>query len=656
MTQTNGASEKAADHSVEIDNVDLQKLQVLFPQFIKDGKVDFAALKAWFDKNAALADADEKYGLGWAGKTDAIQAIRRPSTGTLKPDKIQSKDWDTTQNLFIEGDNLETLKLLMRHYGDKVKMIYIDPPYNTGRDFVYTDNFTEGVSDYYARTGQGKDGPNYSTNSSANGRYHSNWLNMMYPRLFYAKQILRDDGVIFVSINDIEIHNLRHVMDEVFGEDNFIHALKWKRKKQPSYIHGHVASVMEYILVYARNAENLEKLSITSRSDLNSRLDNAGNPVSERIFRPGVRVKLPVPSGVIKKGVYKIKTSEIEYINDVVYENGETINEVTVKARFRNNQSQIDSFIASGLLFITKNTGLRRDLTEEEKDKRKMISDLLLDWGDNQDSDKEQAVLFPGGKVFSYPKPTQLIYNLAKSLVSQDDIIMDFFAGSGTTAEAVMRLNADDEGGRTWIAVQLPEDLDKNLETAEQNERIIFENAIALVDNMKRPHNLTEVAKERIRRAGQKILQDNAKALKGRKIPLDVGFKVFTLSQSNYRRWQPVDAESVNFQQQLLEQAKLSVNHPLIDGYAELDVVYEIALKEGADLHARITHKTVNGLDLYRVEDTERQLIVCFADTLTQDAVEGLGLSADDVFVCLDVALNDSDKTNLLQNIRLKTI
>jgi len=220
--------EKVATASENIENDNLQKLRSVFPQFVKDGQIDFDSLQAFLKKEGVLS-GEEKYGLSWAGKSNAFQAIRMPSTGTLTPQPDESKNWDTTENLFIEGDNLEVLKLLQKNYANpgKIKMIYIDPPYNTGKDFIYKDNFTQNVSDYYEQTGQSKDGIKLTSNPESNGRYHSDWLTMMYPRLFLAHNLLKDDGVIFVSIDDNEVTNLRMIMDELFGEENFVANLVW---------------------------------------------------------------------------------------------------------------------------------------------------------------------------------------------------------------------------------------------------------------------------------------------------------------------------------------------------------------------------------------------------------------------------------------------
>lgn len=640
---------KIATTSENIEDENLQKLRAVFPQFVKDGFIDFDSLQAFFKKEGILAGT-EKYGLSWAGKSKAFNNISRPSTGTLIPQIEESKNWDTTENIFIEGENLEVLKLLQKKYSNpgKIKMIYIDPPYNTGKDFIYKDNFTQNISDYYEQSGQTKDGIKLTSNPESNGRYHSDWLTMMYSRLFLARNLLKDDGVIFVSIDDNEVANLRMIMDEIFGEENHVGVLKWKRKKQPSYLHGHLGEVMEYILIYAKTIENLEKLSIEKRSDLNTRIDNATNSVSEKLIKKGIRVKLPEDVTFIKAGLYKNKTMTTEYLSDVKIKNGRTINDVVIRAQFRNDQDSVDNFIKKDVIFITKNYGLRRDLLEEEKEKRKAITDLLLDWGDNQDSDKEMQILFSEVKPFDYPKPTKLVKNLVSSVFSEDEIILDFFAGSGTTAHAVMELNLEDSGNRKCISVQIPEELDETKGKTVEEKKIIKER-IDFLTSLNKPINIAEISKERIRRAGAKIEKG------------DVGFKVYSLSSSNYRQWNTLTEE--DDEKALLKQAKLFLEKPLVDGYDEKSVVYEIMLKEGFDLNSYVEapKKSENDLPIWVVVDKgerSQKMTITFAKKVTKEELEktGVGETDNEIFICFDSALDDTAKVNISRNVNLKVI
>ena len=576
----------------DIAKENIQKLKQLFPEVFTEGKIDFEKLQQVLGEY--VEDSNERYNFTWNGKGRALRLSQTPSLGTLRPCKEESKDWDTTGNLYIEGDNLEVLKLLQKSYYGKVKMIYIDPPYNTGKDFVYKDDFHDSLENYKKITGQVDDSGNaLSTNTEASGRYHTDWLNMMYPRLRLARNLLTDDGVIFISIDDNEVHNLRKICDEVFGEDNYIDTLHWKRKKQPSFLAKHTAKVMEYILIYGKFADSVGKLSIENISDETKKVVNLTNHITVRHFKKGVRVKIG-NDGVIKKGVYTIKSMQVEYLNDVEYKNGVTVNEVDVKAQFSVSQQLIDKFIDENLLFITVNYGLRRDVSDEEKGKEKAITDLLLDWGDNQDSDKEQQEIFEG-KYFDYAKPSKLIYNLIKSVTAGEGIILDFFSGSATSAHAVMQLNAEDGGNRKFIMVQLPERTDEDSEAYKAGYK-----------------NISEIGKERIRRAGEKIKEEYKD--KENIENLDIGFKVFKLDTSNIRKWQP-DYDN-------LEQSLLEYVDNYVEGRTELDVVYEIMLKYGLDLTYPVDEFTIAGKKVYSIG--YGMLMICLDDEITTEVPRGI--------------------------------
>jgi adenine-specific DNA-methyltransferase len=388
----------------------------------------------------------KKYGLVWEEKPEEVVEMCKQKLPVLK--EVEEKeiitDKEKPMNLLIEGDNYHALSVLNYTHAKKVDVIYIDPPYNTGnKDFIFNDRYVDPEDAYR----------------------HSKWLSFMEKRLKLAKNLLKDTGVIFISIDDNEVAQLKLLMDDknrgMFGENNFISILKWKKKKQPSYLHGQVAGLMEYILAYGKNISKVDNLSLDTRENINTRVDNSSNAISERIFKKGVRVKLPQDIRVIKKGLYKNKTMQTEYLSDVHIVKGRTNNEVIVRTRFRNNQEQIDEFIKEDVLFITKNYGLRRDLLPQELEKRKSITDLLLNWGDNQDSDKELRNLFEK-KPFEYPKPVLLLKNLIKSVNFRDGVILDFMAGTGTTAHAVLELNKEDGGSRKFILCTNNEDNNGN--------------------------------------------------------------------------------------------------------------------------------------------------------------------------------------------------
>ena len=404
---------------------------------------------------------------------------------------------------------MEVLKLLQESYLSRIKIIYIDPPYNTGNDFIYADDFQVSADDYEKQLGMyDEDSKRLFRNTDSNGRFHSDWCSMMYSRLMLARNLLTDDGVIFISIDDNEQVNLKKCCDEIFGESNFVECLKWKRKKQPSFLSKHTAKVMEYILVYAKNYSILEKLSIESISDSTKKVINLTNNYSQRLFKAGFRVK-SIENGILPKGKYTIRTMTIEYLDDIHVQDGRAQNDVNVIAQFTVTQENIDKYICEDLLFVTANNGLRRDVSEEETSKRKSITDLLLDWGDNQDSDNEMRCLF-GASYFDYTKPSKLIYNLVKSVSENDFIVMDFFSGSATTAHAVMQLNAEDGGNRKFIMVQLPEPCNEKSEAYKAGYK-----------------NICEIGKERIRRAAKKIAGENPDK------PFDGGFRVLKLDNSN---------------------------------------------------------------------------------------------------------------------------
>ena len=373
----------------------------------------------------------KKYGLIWEEHEERVDKeleTQIPTFEDIKEKEIISNP-DDKFNFLLEGDNLHSLYLLEKTHKEKIDVIYIDPPYNTGnKDFTYGDEQLSKEDEFK----------------------HSKWLSFMERRLKFAKDLLNDRGIIFISIDDNEQSELKLLCNDIFGENNFVSTLHWKKKKQPSYLHGQVAGIMEYILVYAKDRNKLDKLSLSLPTDSNTRVDNATNQVSERIIKKGIRVKLDSSIKIIKKGIYKNKTMQTEFLNDVIIKNGRTCNDFKAKAQFRDSQERIDLFCKEDVLFITKNYGFRRDKLQIELEKKKAITDLILDWGDNQDSDKELRNIF-GGKVFDYPKPTMLIKNIIKSTDYKNSIILDFFAGSGTTAQAVLELNKEDGGNRHFI-------------------------------------------------------------------------------------------------------------------------------------------------------------------------------------------------------------
>lgn len=498
----------------------LSFLKENYPNVIRDTEINLEELKTVLG-----LPIDEKvngYGLNFVGRNFARAKYAQKTEKELRLNNTLSKNIDTTENLVLKGDNLDSLKILKNHYSGKIKCIYIDPPYNTTSDeFVYPDKFDKEEAEVLGLANLSESDFARMDFSFKTKKSHNGWLAFMYPRLLLARDLLSKDGVIFISIDDNEQANLKLLCDnDIFGEENFIECLKWKRKKQPSFLATHTAKVMEYVLVYAKNYSELEKLSIEGISDATKKVVNLTNPYSERIFPKGVRVKLG-DKGVIPKGTYTIKTMTIEYLDDVKYQNGKTTEPVRVKAQFSVSQDKIKEYTEKELLFITVNKGLRRDVSEDEKDKRKSITDLLLDWGDNQDSDNEMKSLFDEN-YFEYTKPSKLIFNLTKAVSDDDFIVLDFFAGSGTTGHAVMQLNAEDGGNRKFILCQIDEPIKED----KPAYKFCIDNNL--------PPVISSITIERLKRAGEKIKAEieeenqNAGMFEEHKkqVP-DIGYKVF---------------------------------------------------------------------------------------------------------------------------------
>ena len=484
----------------------LNLLKENFPDFFdKDNNFKIDKFKNEL-KSDEINITKEGYELNFLGKNYArfqtsaeTETIISPLTDHNKKDENKN-----SENLYIIGDNLDALKHLLKSYSRKVKCIYIDQPYNTGSDgFVYPDNFKFDSATLSNKMGIDEDEAERIIDMRGKST-HSAWLTFMYPRLVLARELISDDGVIFISIDDNEYANLKLICDEIFGEENFISTLKWKKKRQPSFL-STVANIMEYVLVYSKNRININKLAIDSLSDDDKPIVNASNNYSEITLPKGIRVKANVSK--IKAGVYKNKTMDTEYLDDVLIENNRTINTIKIKAKFRTTQEEINRFCKDDLIFITSNLGLRRNLTIEETNSKKSITDLLLDWGQNQDATEETRSLFGiknDTNIFDNPKPTLLIKNLVKSC-NNNSVVLDFFSGSATTAHAVMKLNAEDGGNRKYILVQLPEKIEESKPAFKAGYRTI-----------------DEIGRERIKRAAQKIKEET-------NVDIDYGFKVVKL-------------------------------------------------------------------------------------------------------------------------------
>lgn len=612
----NNSIEKVALVSENIENKNLEKLRLIFPQFVKDRVIDFDALKAFFDKEN-LTTEYEKYGLRWGGKQYAFDAIRIPSVGTLIPQKDESENWNETENLMIEGDNLEVLKLLQNQYREKIKIIYIDPPYNTGKDFVYKDNFTQNKSDYYEKTGQSSDGIKLTTNMESNGRYHSDWLTMMYPRLFLAKNLLKEDGVIFVSIDDNEVANLRLIMDEIFGEENFIAQIIWEKKYAASNDNKYLSEVHEYIVLYAKSKIKWKPNLFERSLELNNKYLNPDNDKRGPWYNTNLSVKT-----FSEKNYYKITSP-----------NGKTFLPPPSRC-WVVSESKYQELLKDNRIYFGKDGNSRPYKKTFLSEVQQGVVPITLwfheDAGHNIAAKSEIRDLFSDTTgLFDTPKPTKLIkriIELSENKSDKSDIILDFFAGSGTTGHAVMDLNIKDNGKRKFILVQIPEATDEKSEAYKAGYKTI-----------------SEITKERLRRAGQKISKG------------DIGFKVYKLSPSNYRQWTFPKSDEITAKE-YIEQQKLFTESPLIDSYSEENVVYEILLKEGFNLNSKLEQKKIGELNCWTTTEEDRNLIITFKKEINLKQVELLKLTDKDLFVCFDSALDDSIKTNINRNWNVKVI
>lgn len=576
--------------SPDLVNQNIEKLAELFPNCVTEsdtGKaIDFDLLRQELS-HAVVEGNKERYRLEWPGKKEAIITANLPTTKTLRPIREDSVDFDNTENIYIEGDNLEVLKLLQESYLGKIKMIYIDPPYNTGKDFVYKDNFAKDTHEELFESGQ-KDEYNQRlvVNPETAGRYHSDWLSMMYPRLKLARNLLKEDGVIFISIDDNEVHNLRKVCDEIFGESNFESQIAWRRRhNQPNDKSKMIAKVSENILVYSKNAQTLKdrktyyglplsekRLSEYKNADNDPRGPWSSNPWKAAVGRGGSRYKLTTIDGTVH--------------DEVWYGSQETFNEYLKEGRvhwtdngsgFPRIKIYADEAIKSGQAGIIFFTHER--------------------FGSNQEGSSELQKLFGKEGVFDNPKPLKLLKSLIKLATLDDgDIILDFFSGSGSIGEAVYQLNQEEDTLRRFIIVQLPEDLNINLQTVDNTEKKTVLNTISFLDEIGKPRNLSEIGKERIRRAAKKIKEETG-------ADIDYGFRVYRLDDSNM--------QDVYYKPQEYTQANLDLfaDNVKSDRTAD-DLLAQVMLDWGLPLSLKIERLEIAGKEVFRVADNS--LYACF--------------------------------------------
>lgn len=585
--------------SMNLEQANMDKLKAVFPECFAEGKLDIDKLLSLCGE---YIDNDfEKYKFEWKGKAESLRLAQKRSTGTLRPCPEDSVNWDTTQNLYIEGDNLEVLKLLQTAYFRKVKMIYIDPPYNTGNDFVYEDDFADPMARYKEVTQQ-----TTKSNPETMGRFHTNWLNMMYPRLRLASNLLRDDGVICISIDDHEVTNLRKLCDEIFGEENFEGHIHWRRRhNQPNDKTKMIGLVAEHVLVYAKNSEEFKKSGV-GKVDITGSFSNPDND----------------PRGDWASKPWKVGSDQSGSRYIIVGPNGQEYDE-----EWMGEENTYKELLADNRIIFPKNgDGMPRK--KYFKFERQEEGQCATNWweheqfGHNQGANDCMTELFGVKNVFSNPKPVELIRGLIQiSNVKENDIVLDFFSGSATSAHAIMQINKEEGFSRKFVLVQLPENLDNNYENSTGKTKAQLKVAIDFLDSINKPHLLTEVGKERIRRAGKSLTETDAQLTldDADKSPLDIGFRVLKLDTSNLKTW---DAAPVEEEQMTLFVERMNnMVHRVKTDRTDIDMVFEVMLKLGVQPTAVVEKKDVNGKTVYTVGN-DSLLLICLAENVKPEDVE----------------------------------
>lgn len=613
--------------SADLVNDNIDKLKMLFPEIVTEGRIDFKALQQVLGEE--LEEEEEYYRFTWAGKSQARREAHKPSTGTLRPAKEESLDWDTTENMYIEGDNLEVLKLLQKSYAGKIKMIYIDPPYNTGKDFVYKDNYKDNLKNYQEVTGQiDSDGNKISTNSDSDGRYHSNWLNMMYPRLRLARNLLKDDGVIFMSIDEGEVENLKKIGNEIFGESNYVTQVTNITGANQSGEGVKFQKNTEYVLVYSKKYDSdfinrVDKVEETLRN-----LNDAPSPLDTRPDMGYTIYYNPKNGDFLPKKDYDKKTIHLNE-EKLVYQNDLTLiskGYIPIRPGIRNDKLHrwrwgIDTFSdrRDEIVFEPVNKTFKVMFRQKGLNPPKNYMNFA-------GGTSVLKNLFDGKQVFDYPKGISFLKYLI-SLGCNEGIVLDFFSGSSSTAHALLDLNKTDREKRNFIQVQLPELTDSK--------------SLAFNEGYKQ---ITEIGKERIRRVVKKIKNENAEKSK----ELDLGFKVFKLDSSSVKSW---DGNPENLKESLFD----AVGNIKTDRTEE-DVLYEILLKYGLDLTLPIEERIIEGKKVFNVG--LGSLFICLADDITAKVAEGIGQwkEACSPEICRvifkDNGFTDVEKTNSVQTLK----
>lgn len=628
-----------------------RKLAELFPNAVTETIDENGEVVRAIDKDVLMQEIavkvvdgrEERYQFTWPDKKKSVLLANAPISKTLRPCREESVDFDNTENLYIEGDNLEVLKLLQETYLGKIKVIYIDPPYNTGNDFVYEDDFAQSTEEYLANSGQfDEDGNRMVQNTESNGRFHTDWLNMIYPRLRLAKDLLTDDGVIFISIDDNEQENLKKCCDEVFGAQNFVSQLTWEKKKKGSFLSNAITNIKEYVFVYCKSMLKFEGLIGEINSDVETYpCINASNKRELRTIPAGIESKYKEKNYFMPKGSeISDTTMSIVLHSDLVIKNGILSQELIVEGNWRYSQPAMKEYAEKKELYLTRDLYLRRIVTEA---RYKTLKDLLprigedqssthkqkidlnnlfaTGWGSNEDADEELRLIFGVQKLMDYPKPVRLIQKLLASYRNTHDCyVLDFFSGSATTAHAVMELNAADDGKRKFIMVQLPEETDIKGSAYKAGYK-----------------NICEIGKERIRRAGQKIKDEAGLTTQG----LDIGFRVLKCDTSNMK--------DVYYRPDEVTQMSIGDYASNIkDDRTPEDLLFQVMLDLGILLSSKIEETTIAGCKVFNVADGF--LYACFDSNVSDEVVTAIAKEQPYYAVFRDSGMaSDSVLTNFDQ-------
>lgn len=617
------------------------QLADLIPEAIADGKVDVEKLKELLDGD--VADSSERFGLFWPGKKRALRAAQEPTTATLKPDFENSKDWDTTKNVFIEGDNLEVLKILQKHYHAKIKMIYIDPPYNKGGDFVYPDNYKEGLDTYLEWTRQvNEEGKKVSTNAETEGRYHSNWLNMMYPRLKLARNLLTDDGLVFISIDDVEVDNLKKLCNEVFGESNYIALAPRKTGAGAAATRSEAAmrKLNDYVLIYSRSPRAVLRRKIVGEKEYPFQ-DSWGDYRLGQFQASGsdatrkARPNMWFPIYVMDDGT--LTTEKVDNPVDILLPtevNGEEGRWLWTREKFELDKERF-------IHYDGKSLARKIYFNPDDDQNVYQVEKAWFEGFTNASGSKEVADLFGQKKMFDHPKPVDLIKHLIALHPSADGIVLDFFAGSGTTAQAVIELNLQDGGNRRWLSVQLPEPVPDGSVAARSGFKTI-----------------ADISRRRIELVSRRIEEEVSARLETIATRADIGFRSYKLSDTNFSKWRV----SSDVEEDALQQHLLSLRDSATDDATVDDLLTEILLKQGYSLTEAISHAKVGGLDARLVRDRDGDIaVLAYLNEDVKPTLEQLRALVDEsptrIIVLEDAFQGDDElKTNLAQLCKSKGI